>query len=909
MKRIYTVVTLLLFVVSAIAQVQTINLYGFSVGSSMAGNGNATSSIIGEPFTGISLDNGYEMTHGLAQAQLEVLEVEATVNYGEGYYENGFSYPETTPVGIYTASLYSPLGGSYHYDLLKKLTLTVEPGTPCDPITAPYSENFDSYTTVTTAATGVEPTCWNLVKEDVVMTDANRPQLYYKSTYAHSGSYSLLLNYRGVYAMPELSQESQIPLNQLRMEMYLRQPKAYYQLQVGVWEDNGTFVPVATFNNSGTGVEFVECDFSSYTGSSRRIAFRNVLASGYSYNYSYNYIDDITLTEIPQIDCSISLPYSENFDSYTTVTTAATGVEPTCWNLVKEDVVMTDANRPQLYYKSTYAHSGSYSLLLNYRGVYAMPELSQESQIPLNQLRMEMYLRQPKAYYQLQVGVWEDNGTFVPVATFNNSGTGVEFVECDFSSYTGSSRRIAFRNVLASGYSYNYSYNYIDDITLTEIPQMDCSISLPYSENFDSYTSSTLAETGVQPDCWEVVTEDVALTDATKPQVYFGFATSGSYSLRMKNRCVYAMPALDEDVDISKLTMTMRLRQPKSVYRLQVGVVDNQGTFKLVKTINNASTSTEDVTVNFANYTGSGHRIAFRNTLASGSTLDYSINYLDNITLDYTPIPCGISELPYTENFDSYTNSTTPETGVQPRCWEVVTEDVALTDATKPQVYYNSTYASSGSYSLRLKNRCVYAMPELDENVNVNDLTMTMKLRQPKALYRLQVGVVDDQGIFKLVKTINNTSTGIEDVTVSFANYTGGGHRIAFRNTLGSGSTIDYSINYIDNINIFRTTGKSIEVTDANANDDGMLGADRDMVDIVVYPNPTKDIVNVQCTMNNVQLEGIEVIDVYGKVVRNVVGANNDSPTQINVFGLASGMYFVRVTTNEGVVTKPFVKQ
>ena len=78
---------------------------------------------------------------------------------------------------------------------------------------------------------------------------------------------------------------------------------------------------------------------------------------------------------------------------------------------------------------------------------------------------------------------------------------------------------------------------------------------------------------------------------------------------------------------------------------------------------------------------------------------------------------------------------------------------------------------------------------------------------------------------------------------------------------------------------------------------------------IVLFPNPTKDVVNVQCTMNNAQCSGIEVVDVYGKVVRTAVGANNDSPTQINVSGLAAGMYFVRVTTDEGVVTKPFVKR
>jgi len=80
---------------------------------------------------------------------------------------------------------------------------------------------------------------------------------------------------------------------------------------------------------------------------------------------------------------------------------------------------------------------------------------------------------------------------------------------------------------------------------------------------------------------------------------------------------------------------------------------------------------------------------------------------------------------------------------------------------------------------------------------------------------------------------------------------------------------------------------------------------------ISLYPNPANDVVNVQCTMNNVQLEGIEVIDVYGKVVRTIVGTNNYSPMpiRINISGLANGMYFVRVTTDEGVVTKTFVKK
>ena len=79
---------------------------------------------------------------------------------------------------------------------------------------------------------------------------------------------------------------------------------------------------------------------------------------------------------------------------------------------------------------------------------------------------------------------------------------------------------------------------------------------------------------------------------------------------------------------------------------------------------------------------------------------------------------------------------------------------------------------------------------------------------------------------------------------------------------------------------------------------------------ISLYPNPAKEVVNVQCTMNNVQCLGVEFFDVYGKVVRTVGLPQCDSPTtRINVAGLADGVYFVRVTTDAGVVTKRFVKR
>ena len=77
---------------------------------------------------------------------------------------------------------------------------------------------------------------------------------------------------------------------------------------------------------------------------------------------------------------------------------------------------------------------------------------------------------------------------------------------------------------------------------------------------------------------------------------------------------------------------------------------------------------------------------------------------------------------------------------------------------------------------------------------------------------------------------------------------------------------------------------------------------------VSLYPNPAKEIVNVQCTMNNVQTAGeLHLFDVYGKLLQIVPITSEITP--VNVSNLANGMYFVRVVTEEGMVTKTFVKK
>ena len=48
--------------------------------------------------------------------------------------------------------------------------------------------------------------------------------VYYASSNAHSGSYSLLLNKRGIYAMPEFDGD----VSTLQLSMYVKQGQAKY---------------------------------------------------------------------------------------------------------------------------------------------------------------------------------------------------------------------------------------------------------------------------------------------------------------------------------------------------------------------------------------------------------------------------------------------------------------------------------------------------------------------------------------------------------------------------------------------------------------------------------------------------------------------------------------------------------
>ena len=78
---------------------------------------------------------------------------------------------------------------------------------------------------------------------------------------------------------------------------------------------------------------------------------------------------------------------------------------------------------------------------------------------------------------------------------------------------------------------------------------------------------------------------------------------------------------------------------------------------------------------------------------------------------------------------------------------------------------------------------------------------------------------------------------------------------------------------------------------------------------VTLYPNPATEVVSVAVSDANIMITGVEVYNVYGQIVETFHGTSLQGRATLNVSGLADGMYYVRVTTDNGVVTKNFVKK
>lgn len=185
---------------------------------------------------------------------------------------------------------------------------------------------------------------------------------------------------------------------------------------------------------------------------------------------------------------------------------------------------------------------------------------------------------------------------------------------------------------------------------------------------------------------------------------------------------------------------------------------------------------------------------------------------------------CGLAAVPFEENFDAYTSTTTQSSMVMPLCWN--RKFTGTNTSYGAGIYNSSSYAVSGTNSLRLYNTCstststsygdVYAvLPQLDAAINELMISFDAKPSTTTSYNSFfEVGVITDveatdyNSVFQPIGTAHIVPAGGQSFNILLSDYTGAEGNIAFRVTktrpAGESRTGYYTHVYMDNLLVER---------------------------------------------------------------------------------------------------------
>lgn len=293
---------------------------------------------------------------------------------------------------------------------------------------------------------------------------------------------------------------------------------------------------------------------------------------------------------------------------------------------------------------------------------------------------------------------------------------------------------------------------------------------------------------------------------------------------------------------------------------------------------------------------------------------------------------CGLAAVPFAENFDAYTSTTSQSTMVMPLCWN--RKYTGTSTSYGAGIYNGSSYAVSSPNSLRLYNYYststsygdIYAvMPMMDAQLNTLMISFDAKKYSASSTYNshFDVGVVTDaanpDASFTTVEAFSAIQEHGGRITVSLANYDGPAGYIAFRSTKErpAGATSTYTYVFIDNILVeaiptcFVPSSLTVsEVTDHTAAVNWADNYDQAAyaVEYMAEGDPTWTSVSVDTTytlLNNLQAstnyavrvkavcgdgDESEYTDVIGFTTHCIAGVNAE------IAGTGTNQYYIPVS-------------
>ena len=732
-----------------------------------------------------------------------------------------------TPGTHYSVRLRSDCGGTYSD------WAGFNVSTECSSVTLPFSENFDS---APGSGAGNMAPCWTR------NTNYTTAYPYTYSTYSHSGSYSVYFYGTSAYysyiASPRF--DDQVQMNNLQIRFWAYKTSASYQIEVGIMsdpDDFGTFESLGQFSPTNLSLwQKFEVNTNLYTGTGRYIAFR--MPTNMT---SYMYLDDVEIYEIPACDHVDNIHTAGN-PATTSLNVAWTprGTE-TQWNVVyglKGTITDPSQETPTVVYTPSISLSG-----LTHSSFY---DVFVQSDCGSDTSAWEKGTVHTACDLISTLPFLENFDDYIPGTTssnvmplcWNHLNTGTSYAGCptvyNSSTYASSGTQcLYFYGSSTSTYADQYAILPQLDVNTLPINTLRLSFKARRYTTTDTYVNIIIVGVMSNPSSANsfVPVDTVTLTSTTIGTHHVDFtnyAGTGSYIAIMipKPDGVTYTSASPNYIDDVMLDVAPACTYPTNLQVSNVtttdatvswtaGSTETEWEMVLVQgnapmssgTLYNVYTNTETLT---GLTSGTQYTIYLRAVCPQGGHSEY-------VSTSFTTQCEDLQTLPFTCNFDNVTGATTTSVSVNnlPVCWGHHSGTYSNYSGY-PIVYNSSTYAASGSNSLRFYTYTGTStdygnqfaiLPPIDVALNpINTLQMTLAVRKLSTSYAnftLIVGVMTDPtnvNTFVPVDTIVQTETSYDNYTVYFANYTGTGKYIALLAPRNGMNNITYNQGYVDNI-------------------------------------------------------------------------------------------------------------
>lgn len=407
-----------------------------------------------------------------------------------------------------------------------------------------------------------------------------------------------------------------------------------------------------------------------------------------------------------------------------------------------------------------------------------------------------------------------------------------------------------------------------------------CIAGTVFNEDFEATSGNTL------PECWtRIVRGDSFAQHFASVMVTPINPNSGSKAVSLFNSTnnsgndiMLISPPMD---NLATGTHQLTFYLKGNTGGVQIGTLNNNtsstANFTSLTTVEATNSYTKH-TIDFTSYIGTNVYIGIRHGGTNNTTI-----YVDDIV--WEPIPAeGCNPVAsINENFD------TTEVNSIPECWTAILRGPSEDDIDSIGVKETGSASAPNAVNIFKgmsgpQDDQILVLPQLS---NLNAGTHKLAFSHAGPTCQVEVGTLSnntDTAVFTLKETVTVTGNWTQSI-IDFANYTGTDTYIGLR--LNSGEAPFLGM-FIDNVIWTADLGNGTF----------------DNSKFAFYPNPVKNILNLSYEQN---ITHVAVYNVLGQEI--ITKKFNTNNTQVDMSGLASGTYIVKVTADNVNKTFKVIKE